>query len=297
MSKTTSKAATAPKGATKEAKAAEAPANVPAVAEEKTTAVVVAGEIDFSADAGAGTEGADRESYAIPFLAVLQPMSPAVVDGVNEKAKPGKFINTVTGDVYDSPLVIPCAFQRRWLRWTPRELGGGFKGELMTPEVNKLREDGAVKDLDGRLYYPEADGSVNPKKCDRLADTRSHFVMIVDAADADIGTPAVFPLTSTGTKTSKNWLARIEATKKKRADGTSYTAPSFAQVYQLSTEKKTNDKGTWWVPIVTPVSEVKALQLYEMCKAFNAQINAGAVSVAHDSMDGVAGSEGSGEGF
>lgn len=63
------------------------------------------------------------------------------------------------------------------------------------------------------------------------------------------------------------------------------TAPSFSQAYQLEAEKKTNDKGTWWVPIVKPVSQVSNPNLYAQAKAFNAQINSGAVTVAHETMN------------
>lgn len=262
-------------------------AKVPAVRSSTEVSTEV---IDFSADAGAGLEGADKDSYAIPFLGVLQPMSPAIVDGEVEGAKPGFFINTVSMEVMAEPIVIPCSFQRRWLRWAPRETGGGFKGELTTSEVNALRANGTVKELDNRLYYPEASGAVNPKKCDRLSDTRSHFVMIVDGPDADVGTPAVFALTSTAIKVSKNWLARIEGTKVKNKEGRILTAPSFSNSYKLSTEKKTNDKGTWWTPLVTPVSQVKNAQLYAQCKAFHAQISAGRVEVAHDTMNAADGS-------
>jgi hypothetical protein len=268
--------------AAKPSKSATKPAASTAVAAPASTAVGAA--IDFAADAGAGLEGADRDSYAIPFIGVLQPMSPAVVDGEIDGAKPGLFINTVSLALMENPMMIPCAFQRRWLRWTPRELGGGFKGEMTTAEVNALKEAGTVKELDGRLYYPESDGSVNPKKSDRLSDTRSHFVLIVDGPSAEVGIPAVFAVTSTGIKTSKNWLARIEASKIKNGAGLIVTAPSFSQVYQASTEKKTNDKGTWWVPLISPVGQVVNAQLYAQCKAFHAQINAGKVEMNHDSM-------------
>ena len=41
------------------------------VVEKKSTAVAIPA-MDFAADAGAGMEGAGQESFAIPFLSVLQ---------------------------------------------------------------------------------------------------------------------------------------------------------------------------------------------------------------------------------
>lgn len=240
--------------------------------------------IDYSADAGLGLEGADRDSYAIPFLVVLQPMSPQV-DTV-EGAKPGMLLNSVTNDVYESALIIPCAFQRRWVRWAPRETGGGFKGELSTAEVNELRQRGAVKDLEGRLYFPEADGSVNPKRCDRLADTRNHYCLVLRSTDDTLGVPAVFSLTSTGIKVSKNFLSRIEGIRLTAPSGKVFNPPSFSHMYRVKTVLKTNDQGKWWQPEIAPEGPVRDAGLYAAAKAFHTQATAGKVDVAHDSVRG-----------
>ena len=244
-----------------------------------TASTQVGAALDFGADAGAGLEGADKDSFAIPFLAGLQANSPAV-DEV-EGAKAGMFMNTVTQELFEHPRIIPCAFQRRWVRWAPREAGGGYKGELTTAQVNELREKGEVKELDGRLYYPEADGSVNPKKSDRLSDTRSHYVLIVDGPNADFGTPAVFALASTGIKVSKNFLSRIEARKIKVGEKV-MTAPSFSAVYEVSTTKKTNEKGSWYQADVAPVGEITNPNLYAQAKAFFQNVTAGKVQAAHE---------------
>ena len=52
---------------------------------------------DMKADAGKGSEGVDKDSLAIPFLVILQPLSPACDDDDGVKgAKPGMFMNTIT---------------------------------------------------------------------------------------------------------------------------------------------------------------------------------------------------------
>ena len=61
-----------------------------AVVEEKSTALAAAGLMDFAADAGAGMEGAGQESFAIPFLSVLQKGSPQV-DEASGAALEGAF--------------------------------------------------------------------------------------------------------------------------------------------------------------------------------------------------------------
>ena len=254
--------------------------------------------IDFAADAGAGLEGADKESFAIPFLLVLQPGSPQVLDATIEGARAGAMMNSVTQTLYPNELfIVPCAFQRRWIRWGARDAGGGFKGELTSAEVAQLREKGVVKELEGRLYFPAPDGSVNPKTCDHLSDTRSHFVLMMGAPTDDIATPAIFALTSTGIKVSKNLLSRIEAIKQRHpSTGVPFTPPSFSHVYRVSTIKKTNDKGTWFLPEIALVGPVSNPGIYAQARAFHKQVTEGKVSAAYDTAQQPGGGGGEEEG-
>lgn len=253
--------------------------------------------IDYAADAGAGLEGADRDSFAIPFLGILQTNSPQcdTETGI-EGAKAGMLINTVTNDLYgDGVIIVPCAFQRRWVRWGAREAGGGFKGEMTTSVANDLRASGAVKELDNRLYFPEQDGSINPKRSDRLSDVRNHYVLIVAEGGA-IGVPAVFALASTGIRVSKNFLSRIESQKITLPDGKLASAPSFAFMYKVTTVKRSNESGTWYQAEINPTGQTLA-GVYAQARAFHAQVAAGAVTAAHESNAPEGESGGSQEGF
>jgi hypothetical protein len=250
---------------------------------------VTAAAIDFSQDAGAGQEGADKDSYAIPFLLVLQPLSPVVVEKTVAGAEAGMIMNSVTNELFKELFLVPCAYQRRWIRWGAREAGGGFKGEFTTPQAKDIIATGAVKDLEGRLYYPETDGSVNPKKSDRLADTRSHFVLGVrDMKEPGFAFPAVLALSSTGIKVSKNWMSRIEGIRLRKGgqkDGELYNPPSFSHVYKLASVMEKNEKGTWFLPVITLVGQVETAALYQSAKAFHKNVTEGAVTVAHDTIN------------
>lgn len=262
-----------------------ADAQTSAVAEQPTGGAVEAAGINFESDAGAGLEGADKDSFAIPFLLMLQPMSPVVVEESVEGVKPGHMINSVTNENYgDTTIIIPCAFQRRWIRWAGRDTGGGFKGEFTMAQVAVMRAAGTVKELDGRLYFPEQDGSINEKKSDRLSDTRSHYVLVAKSRDDKLPRPAILALTSTGVKVSKNFVARIDAIKKFRNDGSPFTPPSFSHMYQIKTLKKQNDKGTWWYPEISMIGEVTDLNMYNAAKQFHQQVVSGQAVAAHDTM-------------
>jgi hypothetical protein len=147
--------------------------------------------LDFmdAQDFGGGFEGTDSESFAIPFLQVLQKMSPLVDEDSPrhiEGLKAGMFYNTVTGESWEGKekgvLLIPCAFKRSFIKWGGREGGdGGFQGEFTVEQFEEMMKDPTkVQMVDGRPYEPDADGHVNEKKSSYYADTRSHFVLILN---------------------------------------------------------------------------------------------------------------------
>ena len=71
--------------------------------------------------AGTGLEEAGADDYAIPFLRVLQSMSPQLKksDGKYiQGAEEGMFFNTVTESIYDGTegvSIIPCAYKKKYI--------------------------------------------------------------------------------------------------------------------------------------------------------------------------------------
>src|SRR5215207_5859746 len=87
-----------------------------AVAEtaKSSTELATADTMNFEEDAGKGMEGADKDSFAIPFLSILQGLSPQMdPDSGIPGAKLGMIVNTVTNELYSTLKVVPVAFQRR----------------------------------------------------------------------------------------------------------------------------------------------------------------------------------------
>ena len=82
------------------------------VAKNKTNGkLAVMNEDMFAQDAGIGVTDLGSEDLAIPFLKILQKMSPELDD--IESAKSGDIINTVTKDVIkskDGVRVVNCAY-------------------------------------------------------------------------------------------------------------------------------------------------------------------------------------------
>ena len=195
---------------------------------------------DMAQFSGAGMENTDRESFAIPFLAVIQKTSPQVdkdTDLYIKGAEAGDLLLTSTNELFkdeDGVDVVFCGYRRVFLRWAPIDEGGGFKGEIPVEEVAVLRSKGKLIEEDGRLFADNGD---------IVADTRIHYVMVV--REDGTFTPAVMSLKSTQIKKSKMLMTQIQSYIAKDSAGKSFTPPSFGHLFHVETIAESNDKGSW----------------------------------------------------
>lgn len=247
---------------------------------------------DFMQDIGAGMESADKDSFAIPFLNIIQKMSPQVDEAEAayiEGAKPGMLFNTVTQKLYDGKegvVFLPCAYQRKFIKWGPRGTPeAGFKGEFLPEQVAVMKEEEVVVEKEGRLYFPLPDGTVDEKKCDRLEDTRNHFGIMID----DSGEPqqVLLSLSSTQIKKSKQMMSMLNSVKIETAKG-KVTPPTWMNKLVLTTIAESNDKGSWHGLKVGRNEDDKFVtdaDLYNMGKEFHAVIAQGDVKVNYDATE------------
>lgn len=223
-----------------------------AVAIKQNTALAAAEEdFDVSQFGSGGLEQADADSYAIPFLMVLQKGSPQVdeASGVAiEGAKQGMLYDNIAQEMFDGKEgieVVHCNYRRTYIRWGAEDSNEGFKGELSPEVVATMRESGDIVELENRLYVPLSDGTVHEKKCDRIVDTRNHYVLIIDPKTG-AARPALLSLSSTQIKKSKAWNTDMNNIEFKREDGSSYKPATFATVYRVTTVPESNNKGNWF---------------------------------------------------
>lgn len=247
------------------------------IATHQSTAVALAdgNAVDFFADAGAGQEGTTRDDYAIPFISILQGLSPAVVDNLIEGARPGLFVQSVSQELAEKVVLIPCAYARRFIEWAPRSKGGGFKGEHLPLDIESGKVPTEEKPDDKgvlRLFH---------KNGNELKDTRTHYCLQVKA-DGSF-TPVVVSFGSTQIRKSKRWLGVI-AEQKARHPATQelFTLPSFAVVYEASSVKESNERGTWFGWSIGKVGPVPTKELYEAAKAFNKMVLEGSVKASYE---------------
>ena len=106
---------------------------------------------DLFASAGQGMENIGVEDMQIPFLRILQPLSPQLIKNdpkFIKGASAGDIFNTVTGQYWDADegvTIIPCAYEMKYLEFQLRESGGGFLGEIdpKSPDIRQAQRMGS----------------------------------------------------------------------------------------------------------------------------------------------------------
>ena len=104
-------------------------------------------EFDYGKDAGLGFENQTAADVSIPFINLLQALSPEVQEDPTtrvEGARPGMFINSLTKELYDGRkgfLLVPVDTNHCYVEWVPRAKGGGWVGvhELDGEAVREAR--------------------------------------------------------------------------------------------------------------------------------------------------------------
>lgn len=244
--------------------------------------------INFAADAGAGMESADADSFAIPFLRVLQSNSPQCdrADGeFIDTAEPGMIFDTVSRRLYDGSdgvRLILCYFERRFAHWGPRGTEGGYRGDVTVAEAAEREAKGLLVRDGPRLLIAEKPGEApHPKKADYLMDTRNHFVLIVDE---DGPRRALLPLASTQIKKSRALITQLSDL---RVDGVA--PPTFASLLRMTTMAESNDEGNWYGVRFERIGWVPDPDLYQFARKFYQDIRKGKVRVEPESTAAAAG--------
>lgn len=201
--------------------------------------------------AGAGMETMTHEDLALPFIALLQALSPQCIRGQPEymkTASPGMFYNTVTDDLYDGEeglIVIPCYYEKAYNVWIDRDVGGGFRGSFRSR-----------KEAEEAL---EANMSV--------VDTANHYVLAQRPTDNE-WTQAVLSMTSTKLTPSRRWNSQLKQLKMTGSNGQRFTPPSFASIWRVVSRSSTNDKGTFFIPHVSQEGFVEDDELFDAAETF-----------------------------
>lgn len=269
-----------------------------AVTVASSNAVVEYDDSMFEEGAGAGMEGAGQEAFAIPFLSILQKGSPQVdpdqpnayIDG----ARAGNILETVSMQLFDGKvgvMIVPCAYKRAFLRWGPRDSGGGFKGEFTGDEVAVMRSKGQIVEMDGKLYAPTEDGSVNVHRSDRFAEVRNHYCMLIEP-ESQTYKQVLLSLSSTQIKKSKGLMSILDGVRDVNRSGQKFKPATWANLVRMTTVSESNDKGSWYGVkfelaglVRSALPKPFAAEVFSAGKAFNEAVTRGTVAARFEDTD------------
>ena len=228
------------------------------VAQKKTTQVV-ASELDkmLEADAGVGLENITTEDMQIPFIRIIQALSPQLQkdDPLYIKgAEQGDIFNTVSQEIYkqdEGVTLVPAFFEKKFLEFQLRSSGGGFVREL------------AADDKDITMTSREGTIEMLPNG-NELVRTHQHLV-IAKSADGTIA-PSVLDMKKTQLKVSRRW----NTLKNSARLPSGALMPIYGTAWQLTTVLEANDQGKWFnykldrINDVTPEIEKMMLEARNM---------------------------------
>jgi len=200
---------------------------------QETKAVATSG---YAEDSGAGFESMTADHFLMPFIGILQKMSPLMDTLAGAKA--GNILNTATQDQFDGTkgiAFIPVHTEHKFVEWIPRDNGGGYVGQFPpeAPEVAKAKAEAGTEF--GKLVLGEND----------LVETFYCYGLRLDEDGSTY--PEVIPFSSTQIKAFKTWMTKARGIKLRDDEGRQFPAPLFAHKYRLNTQLTQNTKGSWHV--------------------------------------------------
>lgn len=212
----------------------------------KNTAV---GSYDYGDYAHKGFEGTTIKDLSIPFINVLQALSPEVAEQTIPGARAGDLFNTVTKEIIKQPLhIIPIEKEESWVEWVPRIKGGGLVGRHAPDSqivLDAIRNNGGSrippKDAEGkRIAFKTPAGN-------DLIETHYVYALITDDEGKVVESYCVLSFSSAKIKTYKDWMTALYTLKGR--------PPLFANRAKISTQKEVRDAGTFFIYSVAPLND------------------------------------------
>ena len=246
-----------------------------AVAEKQEAGLPSADVMDLITEfEGVGLDYETSE-LQIPFIRLAQPGSPQV-----NKNKPeyiqglqvGDIFNTVTGQHFDGEEgieVIPCYQETKYLKFTPRDQGGGFLGELAKddPDINRTTRAGATEIL--------PDGN-------ELVKSDQHYCLVMNSTGAP--TFGIVDMKSSALKISRRWKTQLAMLSTTDANGVARKPAIFATVWKLTTVEESNNDGSWTQWSVSHAGFVPDKETFLMAKQFRESIQSGAAKAVTEDL-------------
>ncbi len=232
----------------------------------------------FLEDMGQGAEQMTADDLTIPYLSILQSLSPQVkkndpayIKGSEE----GMFFNSAMGKVYDGEkgiILIPVFFVKRYVEWNLREKGGGF-----------VADHGQDSSILEKCTPDDKKRSITSSGT-QIVPTATYYVIAVDEETGEMER-AIIAMSSTSLKASRKWNTltnTVRATNPKT--GEKFMPALWYMSYRATTVPESNEKGSWmgWkIEYNKPTVELEdGHNVYLAAREFYSSIRGGEIKVA-----------------
>jgi hypothetical protein len=239
---------------------------------------ILAGRMQKDARRGHATR---PEDMAIAFIGVLQDLSPQIKKREAkyiEGSEVGDLFNNVTNELWkgdEGILVIPCAFESKYVEWVPRAKGGGF-----------VQAHDVESDIMERTERVEVENGY----VDRLPNgneillTAYHYVLVLDGEGG--ATRAMIAMAKTSLKKSRAWNTMISQQQLNNGQGGKFNPPSFGYTYRVKSGEESNAMNTWFNWVIETSGLVEHEGLYDEAESFAAAMEKGEVNRSYAGVDG-----------
>lgn len=222
---------------------------------------------------GTGLENVTTDDTSIPYLTILQALSPQLNknDGKYiQGAEQGNLFNTGLEDIYDGDvgaLVVPCFYQKRYVEWVPRENGGGKVQDHMSKDIFAQ----CTKNDRGQFILENGN---------QIVET-AYFYVIICTEDESEWSTAVIGMSSSQLSKAKKWVMQLQARKIER-NGKLENAPMFAYKYRVKTKSEQNDRGSWYGYSVGLEGSTTNVEIMREGKKLLGMVKSGEVSIKEE---------------
>lgn len=202
--------------------------------------------LDYGAQAGAGFDNQTTDDIAVPFIAILQALSPEVSGPAGEKIKgasAGMLMNTVTKEMFDGEtgiIIQPCDTAQKYVEWKPDQGGFVAQHDLDSPVVKAAIADSKNW---GKYKTPAGNDLVQTFYMAALLHRSDNLDELAEATPE----PVILAFTSTKIKPYQSIVTRLRSFSNK--------VPLFAHRLRVTTVSQTFTKGTAYNFSLAPVVE------------------------------------------
>lgn len=234
-----------------------------ATRDERSTALVDATLAEMLGAEGAqGLENVGADEIQLPRLAILQPMSPLVTDN---KARAGEIVNLLTNENFGNECFIyPLLYWTSRTQWASKDLNSEILCQARDG-VHGTNKDAAHA---GGVCANCPQAKWHEDKAPSCTQFKNILLVpFNDEAALGDSVPAVFSGKRASILPVNKFLSAAIAL---RLNGKKM--PLWSSMYKLSTKKESNDKGTYYVPVLERIGYITSKEVFGYLKELYLQM-------------------------